>query len=124
MLKIIKERTPETTIDYYIDFIYKDDLNAGFSFPATSDGEVDFSRMSKEAKANYESCLTDDRLTGPEFNVEKHTYTNPAVGKCICGREVILDSDYYGAVVCDCGKWYNLFGQELKDPKYWKDDEY
>lgn len=122
MLEIIKERTPETLIDRYLEFLYKDDPNAGFMFPALENGEPDFDRMSPEAKANYESCLTDDRLNGPEFTVNKRTYIHPAIGKCSCGREVILDCDYLGAVSCECGKWYNLFGQSLVDPKYWHDD--
>lgn len=122
MLKIIKERTPETIIEYYIEFFYKDDPDAGFCFPATPQGEPDFSRMAPEAKANYEACLTDERLTEGEFTKSKHTYMNPAIGRCICGQEVILDSDYQGAVRCECGRWYNLFGQSLKDPEYWEED--
>lgn len=119
---IIKERTPEVITEYTIEFSYKDDPDAGFCFPATREGEPDFEAMCPEAKANYESCLTDDRLTEPEFYVKKHTYVNPAVGRCICGTEVVLDSDYDGAVRCECGRWYNLFGQSLRDPKYWEED--
>ncbi len=122
MLKIIKERTPETIVRYTIEFEYKDDPTAGFCFPANSDGTPAFDKMPPEAKANYERCLTDSRLTKAEFKVDKHTYRNPAVGRCVCGREVILEAEYMGAVQCDCGKWYNLFGQELKDPKYWEED--
>ncbi len=122
MIKIIKERTPETITEYYIEFFYKDDPTAGFCFPATSHGEPDFSRMIPEAIANYKACLTDERLTEGEFTKSEHTYMNPAVGKCICGAEVILDSDYQGAVSCECGRWYNLFGQSLKDPEYWEED--
>ena len=124
MLKIIKERTPETIIEYYLEFKYKDDPDAGFCFPATPQGEPDFSRMTFEAAANYNACLTDERLTEMEFNKHKWTYMNPAIGICSCGRDVVLDSDYMGAVQCECGRWYNLFGQELRDPKYWEDDEY
>ena len=124
MLTIIKERTPETLVDFRIEFTYKDDPNAGFCFPATPKGEPDYFFMPKEARANYEKCLTDDRLIGPEFTKTKRTYMNPAVGKCSCGREVVLECDYSGAVRCECGKWYNLFGQELRDPEYWEDDEY
>ena len=81
--------------------------------------------MPPEAIKNYYSCLTDKRLTGAEFRKVTRAFVNPAIGKCSCGAEVILDSDYYGAVRCDCGRWYNLFGQSLKDPKYWEeDDEY
>ena len=122
MLKIIKERTPVTTVEYYIEFQYKDDPTAGFCFPANKDGTPAFNKMPLEAKVNYEKCLTDDRLTEAEFVVNKHTYTEPAVGKCSCGREVELVSDFAGAVQCECGKWYNVFGQELKDPKYWEEE--
>ena len=126
MLKIIKERTPVKMKEYTIEYRYKDDPNAGFTFPATRSGAPDFSCMSPEAKANYNACLTDNRLTGGELEVREWTYVEPAIGKCFCGKEVILDSDYMGAVMCDCGRWYNLFGQSLKDPKYWErdDDDY
>lgn len=125
MLKLIKERTPETIKEYYIEFLYKDDPNAGFMFPALPNGEPDFEHMPTEAKSNYERCLGElaSKLEAPEFVENKRTYINPAVGLCSCGKEVVLDSDYQGAVRCDCGKWYNLFGQELRDPKYWYRDE-
>lgn len=123
MLKIIRERTPETLVDFRIEFTYKDDPNAGFSFPALYNEKPDYEAMPIEAKRNYEKCLTDDRLIGPEFIKNERIYMNPAVGKCYCGREVVLECDFQGAVRCACGKWYNLFGQELRDPKYWEDDE-
>jgi hypothetical protein len=122
MLKILKERTPEVIIERHINFVYKADPNAGFIFPAKANGEPDFNKMCPEAIENYRNCLMDGRFIEPEFVVDKRTYMNPAVGKCVCGAEVILDSDYYGAVRCDCGRWYNLFGQSLKDPKYWEED--
>jgi hypothetical protein len=122
MLKIIKERTPETITEYFIEFKYKDDPDAGFCFPATSHGDPDFSCMSDEAQANYLACLTDKRLTEGEFTKHKWTYMNPAIGICSCGRDVVLECDHAGAVMCECGKWYNLFGQELRDPKYWEED--
>lgn len=125
MIKIIKERTPVTVTECYIEFKYKDDPAAGFCFPAVAPGVPKFSSMTPEAIANYKACLTDDRLTEAEFTTTTHTYMEPAIGKCICGAEVVLDSDYAGAVRCNCSKWYNLFGQELLDPKYWEeDDEY
>lgn len=126
MLKIIRERTPETIKEYYINFWYKDDPEAGFCFPATRSGEPDFSCMSPEAKANYEACLADERLTEAEFEPREYTYINPAVGLCTCGKEVVLEGGYEGATQCECGRWYNLFGQSLIDPKYWErdDDDY
>lgn len=122
MLKIVKNRTPETIREYYIEYKYKDDPEAGFCFPATCHGDPDFSRMTSEALANYEACLTDKRLTEAEFTKHEWTYMNPAIGVCSCGRDVVLECDHSGAVQCECGRWYNLFGQELKDPKYWEED--
>ena len=118
----IKERIPVTVTEYHIEFQYKDDPEAGFCFPANRDRTPALDKMCPEAIANYNSCLTDDRLTGPEFTASTYTYTEPAVGKCICGAEIILDADYAGAVRCECGRWYNLFGQSLRDPKYWEED--
>ena len=59
-----------------------------------------------------------------EFEEEEFTITEPAVGRCSCGAEVILDTDdYMGAVECEeCGQWYNLFGQALVDPEYWEEE--
>ena len=123
MLKIVKERTPETIREYYIEFKYKDDPEAGFCFPATCHGDPDFSHMTSEALANYEACLTDKRLAEGEFTKHEWTYTNPAIGICSCGRDVVLDCGHSDAIQCECGRWYNCFGQSLIDPKYWYRDE-
>lgn len=122
MIKIIKERTPSTITEYYIEFFYKDDPDCGFGFPANRDGTPAFDKMPPEAIENYNLCLKDERLTEPEFRKEVMSYIEPAVGRCVCGAEVVLDSDYAGAVRCECGRWYNIFGQSLRDPKYWEED--
>lgn len=122
MLNIIKERTKEMVTEYYIEFNYIDDPNSGFRFPANEDGTIALDKMNAAAKANYENCLTDDRFCSAKFTTNTYTYTEPAVGKCTCGSEVTLTGSYLGADQCICGRWYNLFGQELKDPKYWEED--
>ena len=123
MIKIIKNREPEQIVEYYVEYYYDETRDAGFSFPANSKYEVDTETMTPEGKVNYERCLNDKSLIGPVHQKYEHTYINPAVGKCSCGAEVILDSDYAGAVRCECGKWYNIYGQELRDPKYWEEDD-
>lgn len=122
MLKLIKQRTPVKFREYTIEFRYKDDPEAGFSFPATCHGDPDFPSMGSEMLANYEACLSDKSLTEGEFTKHEWTYIEPALGLCSCGKEVVLDCGHDGAVQCECGKWYNLFGQELLDPKYWEED--
>lgn len=122
MIKIIKERTPIKFRDYKIEYRYKEDPEAGFSFPATSHGDPDFSAMGPSMILNYERCTTNKDLTEAEFVKHEWTYMEPALGICSCGKEVVLECDHAGAVRCECGKWYNLFGQELRDPKYWEED--
>lgn len=122
MLDIIKERTRETVTVYYVEFNYKDDPNSGFRFPADSDGTIAFDKMTELAKANYRKCLTDNRLTKAKLKANVYNYTDPAVGKCTCGSEVVLTGGYLGANQCECGRWYNVFGQELLDPKFWEED--
>ena len=126
MLKILKERMPETITEYFIEFFYKDDPDAGFCFPANRDNTPALDKMPPDAVKNYYSCLTDIRLTGAEFRKITRAFVNPAIGRCSCGKEVVLDGGYEGATQCECGKWYNLFGQSLIDPKYWyrDDDDY
>ena len=37
-----------------------------------------------------------------------------------CGAEFYLQDEYLGACECPrCGQWFNLFGQELTDPRGW-----
>jgi hypothetical protein len=121
MLEIIKERSKETITEYYIEFRYKDDPEAGYCFPANKDCTLARDKMTHEAIANYEKCLVDNRFTEAEFTTDTRTYYDPAIGKCSCGAEVVLESEYMGAVRCSCGSWYNVFGQELRDPKYWEE---
>ena len=124
MIQIIKESIRVTATDHYIEFHYKDNPYAGYSFPATKDRTLRVDKMTPDAIANYESCLVDDRLTEAEFTSNTYSYTEPAIGRCHCGRAVVLESRYMGAIQCECGQWYNLFGQELKERRYWEDDDY
>lgn len=45
----------------------------------------------------------------------------PATGVCKCGNRITLQNEYMGACECPyCGRWYNLFGQELNHPDTWR----
>lgn len=50
---------------------------------------------------------------------------NVRYGICpCCGRRVCLGGNgfapYMGLVECECGQWYNIFGQPLKPPEEWE----
>ena len=71
----------------------------------------------------------DSALAHPEkyvrFNkVIKRTqeYKEPPQALCECGAEFPMLNEYMGACECPgCGKWYNLFGQELLPPDRWEE---
>jgi hypothetical protein len=126
MLEIIKERKVRTEKSYWINFDCKDDHSCGFIFPANSDGTPAIDKMPEEAKRNYYICLVADTDTYDYgFEEREDRVVDYAVGRCRCGAEVeLFDGAWMGAVQCEkCGKWYNIYGQELIDPEYWEEDD-
>lgn len=122
MLKDIKPRERITEDLYEIRF-FKDE-DGGFAFPCDKDGNL--FPMTEAARKNYVWCMANPERFRYCWNKKHHyqyTYTQEAIGKCECGAVVTLRNQYLGACECEnCGRWYNLFGQELKDPKYWEED--
>lgn len=113
----------EEISEYSLEFTYKDDERAGFSFPCNSLGEV-LPNMNPCAHENYIWCLDHPEKfsTFKEFTVNVRHVRNRH-GTCSCGTEVELYDQYYGACECPkCGRWYNLFGQELLPPDQWETD--
>ena len=119
MLEIIRERESKEEIYYTYEFDRGD--GSGFTFPCDKNGNIDLNECNKES---YDYCMQHKS----EFiwkSVLKHecNYTEPAIGKCECGEEFELINQYMGACECPgCGKWYNLFGQELINPEYWEEE--
>lgn len=122
MLKIIKGREPHTVKEFAI--VYDDEHGTGFIFHCDERGNM--KEMSKEAQANLEYCEAhpEEFARAGEMIDCSYTYIEPAHGKCSCGEEIILECDYDGACQCPkCGRWYNLYGQELLPPDQWEDDD-
>ena len=115
------EHKTETRFD--LTFFYSED-SGGFAFPCDAAGNV-FSLENEEARKNLEYCLAhpEEFETYNEVRRWINRYTEPAHGTCICGTEVELYDQYYGACQCpSCGRWYNLFGQSLLPPEQWERD--
>lgn len=121
--KIIKERERITKTEYSLEFT--DDDGSGFSFPCDVNGNV-FADMADCAKENLRYALDHPEKFTFYKKIRKRswTYTEPAIAKCICEEEFELINEYEGACECpNCGRWYNMFGQELLNPKYWEEEE-
>ena len=127
-IKIIKERERVQVKEFCIDFdLIGDFPGNGFTFNTeTWDGEPKFhSDYEDIQRKNYDYCNAHPELYERIPRVKTWSYIENAVGKCICGNEVELYDQYQGACECpECGRWYNLFGQELLNPEYWEHDEY
>lgn len=121
MLKNIIRGERKTKVYYRLEF--KVDDNGGFSFPCDKDGLVIPGSKAVEESLVY--CLAHPE----EFKVYNHVvryvthWREPDKGTCVCGNIVELRDDYYGAFECQkCGRWYNVFGDELLPPDQWDED--
>ena len=121
MLKNIIESEYKTIVEFELTF--DDGEGNGFGFPCDASGNVS-PDLPEAAKKNLAYCLEhpDKFYRWNKVVKSSRRFREPARGRCSCGREVILVDEYYGACMCECGKWYNLFGQELLAPEYWEDD--
>lgn len=115
----------EWKTDYWYELVYDDGANNGYGFPCSADGEPD-PQMTDAARENLEWCRNHPEKFVRFGKVVRFSnrYKEPAKGQCSCGQWVDLVDEYLGACQCErCGKWYNLFGQELQSPEYWETDD-
>lgn len=113
------------TIDYELGF-FPETWDCGFAFPCDKNGIVNVKSLEPEARANYEYCVSnpqDFKYFAKVQTIHRH-YIENATGVCSCGNRIELWDEYMRACECPhCGKWYNLFGQELNHPDTWKDGD-
>lgn len=124
MLQNYVPRKYYTVTSYEV--VFDDGVFNGYGFPCDENGKI-FDDASDAAKENYKWCLEHPEKFVRFNEILKHkrrTY-DEAHGTCRCGNEVELYDQYQGACECDkCGKWYNLFGQELLPPEEWEPEEW
>lgn len=57
------------------------------------------------------------QIIRPRGQKNDNGWVEPAIGRCVCGGEVYLNSALENP--CEshgCGRYYNLVGQEVSDP--------
>ena len=124
MLKNYTPRESHTIVEHSLVFFY--DENGGFAFPCDASGNVAISELSDCAMNNLTDCIAHPERFKyfNEIRTERRRVSDPAHGTCQCGEEVYLYDAYMGACECpNCGRWYNLFGQELNNPSTWGDGD-
>lgn len=124
IVEIISERQQVKEEHWILDFINVEDNSCGFSFPCDKNGNIIKDEYYDCWIKNYEYCISHpDEFINNGVQDGGWWYIEPAVAKCSCGRQIVLDDQYMGACQCECGQWYNLFGQALIEPEYWEEDE-
>lgn len=124
MLKEYKPAEYRTVVSRYL--VFDDGNGSGYWFPCDENGcLLEGEEQNPEAHKNYRYCLSHpEKFVGfNEIIRDERLVRDNAHGTCICGKDVELYDQYYGACECPgCGKWYNLFGQELLPPECWELD--
>jgi len=123
MLKDFRPR--ERKIEAQYEILFYDSESGGFAFQCDKDWNI--KTTNECALKNYNYCMEHPEefpYYWNEKNVWYHTYTENANGICECGNRVYLWDQYLGACECEkCGRWYNLFGQELSNPETWSEGD-
>ena len=119
-IKIISHRRHVEEVEHYIFYEYAEELDSGFMFPCNQDGVIDFNSMEQVALDNYEKCESGEyEVVYQGLRRSINRYSEPAIGKCSCGQEVALESN---TNQCEsCHSYYNMGGQELRDPREWEE---
>ena len=119
-MKILTHSRHETYTVYYRDFNFVGE-RSGYSFDCDEAGN--FTPKNACQKKNFEACLTGmvggKKVEDQGVEARVHDCFVPAVGQCSCGAEVILDSF---TNTCDCGRDYNMSGQELAPREQWGEE--
>lgn len=122
MIKDFRPSERVTITEYELVFYHE--YGCGLGFPCDKDGNI-IGELQEPAQRNLNDALAHPEKYPYAWNkVEKtvRSYREPASGICKCGVRISLTNDYYGACECpECGQWWNLFGEELKNPERWND---
>jgi len=126
-MKIISESRDVNEVWYEHQFQYRDDryfkggrFSSGYSFPVDKSGNL--LATNDVMRGNYKKVFGDPNYIDLGVQELRRTYRAPAVGRCPCGTDVVLDGSYMGVSQCDCcGKWYDMNGNLMKSPEYWEE---
>lgn len=119
-MKILHPSRLVVTVRHVLTFAYDALPSAGYAFECDANGVVDEAQLEAPGLANYRACLAGTNgthATGVE--TYENRYREPAVGECVCGASVCLDSF---TNTCDCGRDYNRSGNLLAARALWGDD--
>ena len=118
MLKIIRNRERITNVRYVLSFEWSDTPGCGFNFDYDEKGNVSTTTANQ---SNYQKCISGEYdVINEGIEKRESSYMSPAIGKCICGEEVILDSF---TNTCDrCERDYSMQGGLCSPREQWGEE--
>lgn len=120
MIPIIKHSERKESFTYSRNFDWRNEPGSGFGFDCDERGNI-IEPTNKAAHENLRKCLSGE-YDVVDLGVRQYVnrWTEPAIGKCHCGREVELSNALENE--CACGRLFNMSGQELR--ANWKRELY
>jgi hypothetical protein len=118
MPTFIRERKRHKVTSYRLFFEDEKCSDAGYSFECDANGVP---TPAAAEKSSYKRLVA-GQLPGflaPVVQTSHHAYTEPAIIRCSCRREVELSGF---TNTCDCGADYNMSGQQLADRSQWGEE--
>jgi hypothetical protein len=120
--EFIRRRISTEEVTYELCWNWKLSPSAGFSFPCDKDGNVRVEELQPAAQANLQMCRNNhnEDLDFAGVVERRRMVREPAIIRCECGEEVVLDGD---PSTCDkCNADYNLSGQRLAPRSQWGEE--
>ena len=121
MAKIIKQRQFHESVEYRLEYRWKDSPNAGFSFACDAKGQVHEHELEACALENYRKCVSGEHAVVCEGVKEyAQSWSEPAILRCDCGSNLEL----FGFTnPCDnCGRDYSMSGELLAPRSQWGEE--
>lgn len=102
--------------DYSLFFERISCPGSGFATDCDKDGNILEPDKWSEKVAEWKA---DPDLVDRGIQESYRSWVEPMHIRCDCGREIVIHND---ATDCECGRWYNLYGQELSPPHCWGEE--
>jgi hypothetical protein len=121
MGRIVKPGRRVTVVQYYREFVWKDEPGAGFSFQSDPAGNVDTLAHNPGQREQFKRCLQDPNLIDKGVRRYEWVHWDPAQLECDCGTVFAL-TDVFLSTCPACGADYNGSGQRLAPRSQWGEE--
>ena len=111
-MKILAQARSVVSKSYAVEYVLANDPEISYLFPSDNTGEIEYDAMSVDALDSLMRCQDGTyEVDGPYLIEYEHRHVAKSLGQCLCGGQVVLDSEVNTCV--SCGIEYTLNGERL-----------